>query len=120
MPNAKKTVIHIKGLSIPALVGLHAPERESLQTVYIDIDCTLAEPEVFGEDLANSIDYAPIVEQIRSACVYRERRLVETLAREIADICFKHPHAAEVRVTVLKPKKLPGCEAVGVTTTFAR
>ncbi len=115
-----ETIVHIKGLSVLAYVGLHAPERNEPQKLYIDIDCVLRNAVVARENLASSVDYVPIAEAVRKICVSTRRKLIETLAEEISVVCFEQPQTHTVRIRICKPYKMPDCESVGVTRVFTR
>jgi 7,8-dihydroneopterin aldolase/epimerase/oxygenase len=118
--NHIQTTVHIEGLEIPAHVGLHAPERDVLQTVVIDITCTLDLPQITNDDLSQSADYVPIVQSVKELAQEKRRRLIETFAEEIADVCFLQPHVARCEIRINKPQKLPGTRAVGITRTFTK
>lgn len=112
------TVIHVEGLELLAHVGLEARERSTPQCVIVDIDCMLTDPAVVGDELTESIDYVPIVHSVRKLALRKRRRLLETFAQEIAEVCFKSLRIIEARIRIRKPRKMHRCEAVGITRTF--
>ena len=118
--NCTETVVHVTGLEVPAFVGLHIEERQVPQTVVIDIECVLRRPVVQNDDLSESVDYMPIVNAVRTLASYCQRKLIESLAEEIAVVCFKNKHVHECRIRIRKPRKFPDCAFVGVTRTFKR
>lgn len=115
-----QTRVFVEDLKIEAYVGHLAPERDQLQTVSIDISCIIQNPEVPDDELLNTFDYIPLVEEIRGIALSRKRRLIETFAEEIAELCFVHAHVQNVVVSIRKPNKLPGVAAVGTQRTFER
>lgn len=117
---ATNNKVLVEGLTVQAYVGLHAPERDELQTVVIDISCETQSPEVADDDLSNSADYLPVLDAVRDIAVSKKRRLIETFAEEIAEVCFAQEHVVCTTVSVRKPQKFPQVEAVGVTRTFTR
>lgn len=114
-----RTTVRVEGLQVAAIVGCSAEERAHPQTVIVDIVCTLSRHD-FGDDLARTFDYVPIVETVRVFALAHERALIETLAEEVAAACFSHPAVARVSVSVRKPHKLSDCAAVGVERIFVR
>ncbi len=112
--------VHIQDLSILAFVGLLPAERNEAQRILIDIDCTLKNPAVEREKLSTSVDYVPIVEAVRELCIAKRRMLIETLAEEIAAVCFAQQPAHSVRIRIRKPHKVQQCEAVGISRVFIR
>lgn len=114
------TTVLVEDLRLEAFVGQHAPEREQTQVVSVGITCTLIDPDVKDDDLDTSFDYVPIVEEVKALALSRKRRLIETLAEEIAEACFANVRVATVVVSVRKPHKLPAVAAVGIERTFER
>lgn len=114
------TTVRICELTIEGHVGVGAAERDGLQKLLVDLECMLADADVCDDDLRHSADYVPIVDAVRTLCVRKKRRLIETLAQEIAEVCFRQPRVREVRVGIRKPRKLVGCTAVGVTRVFVK
>lgn len=114
------TKVIIEGLLVPTWIGLHQPERSEQQNILIDVSCLLREPGVPGEKLARSVDYVPIVRAIKAIASERKRRLIETFAHEIAEICFESGNVESVTVSIRKPHKIPQVSAVGVTRVFER
>lgn len=115
-----QTLVLVEDLRVEAFVGQDAPEREQTQPVSISITCTLENSEVTGDDLRNTFDYIPLLDEIREFATSRERRLIETLAEEVAAACFACEHVKTVTVSVKKPNKFPGVLAVGTERTFER
>lgn len=115
-----ETWVRVQGLEVIALVGLHAEERSVPQVVVVSVDCRLSIAEVYSDDLAQTSDYAPFVAEIRRLACAHPRRLIETLAEEIAEVCFADPRVSTAVVRVDKPHKLAGCSSVGVTRTFVK
>lgn len=113
-------VVHIEELSVLAYVGLYAAERNSPQKLLIDIECTLSTNIVANDDLRMSVDYVPIADAVRKLCLTNRRKLIETLAEEIATACFAHDFVRNARIRIRKPFKMPNCAAVGITRTFVR
>ena len=113
------TTVRVEGVQVAALVGCTAEERAHPQTVIVDVVCELNRHD-FGDELARTFDYVPIVETVRTFALAYERALIETLAQEIAEACFSHEAVERASVSVRKPHKLMGCVAVGVERTFYR
>ena len=115
------TTVFIENLELRCRVGKHAPERKTLQTVIVDVACEVSPAAISSDFMRASVDYVPIVSGIKAlGDESKSRKLIETLAEEIAKICFQDPKVSKATITIRKPKKLPGVEAVGVTRTFTR
>ncbi len=114
------TEVVVEGLRVETYVGLHDPEMLSIQPIVVDLRCALVAPEVPGDDLSLTFDYVPILDEVRALALQKRRRLIETFAREIAELCLRDARVAHVVVSVRKPDKFPAVSAVGVTRTFRR
>jgi dihydroneopterin aldolase len=115
---SSETKVVVEGLLVEAYVGLHDPEMETLQPIQIDLCCELIKPEVPHDDIRETFDYFPVIEEIRILAKEKKRRLIETFGEEIATLCFAYEGVGKVTVSVRKPRKFPQVEAVGVTRTF--
>jgi len=77
--------IHIENLAVAACVGV--PDEERAHPQRLTVSVTL-EPNVnfvsLEDQIRNTIDYAIVCEEIKSIATARPRRLVETLAEDIA------------------------------------
>ena len=114
------TQILIEGLLVPTWIGHRQPERNEQQNILVNITCELRFPSVPSEKLAGSVDYGPIVNTIKTIAGERKRRLIETFAEEIAEICFENTNVLRATISVRKPHKLPQVAAVGCTRIFER
>lgn len=106
--------IQIIGIDLPVHIGVPETERSIPQTVQADVIMRMRCPsEDLRDDLASTIDYEAVANRIRSLAAERPRRLVETLAAEIAGCALREFGAAAVTVEVRK-RILPGVDHVAV------
>lgn len=95
--------IHIMGMRLPVLIGVPEVERAESQTVEADVIMHLRCPcEDLRDDLAGTIDYAAVAARIREVAGARPRRLIETLASDIAACVLDEFGAAAVTVEIRK------------------
>ena len=66
-----------------------------------------------GDAIEKTIDYDVVTREVRALCAKGERRLIETLAEEIASLVLEGHGAAEVEIEVEK-FILPDCDSVAV------
>ncbi len=112
--------IQIRGLQLRVHVGVPEHERRTAQTVEADIVMrTAASFEVMGDELPATVDYEAVAARIRALAGGRPRKLIETLAAEIADCVLREFGAASVAVEVRK-RILPGVGHVAVKLERAR
>jgi dihydroneopterin aldolase len=77
--------IHISQLELTARIGVPDTERAAPQ--WLTVNLTM-EPvrgfEALGDDLAKTVDYYAVCEAVKALAAARPRKLIETLAEEIA------------------------------------
>ena len=112
--------IIIQGLELPVQIGVPDEERAGWQTLRTDLELGLmGRVEAFGDDLSQTVDYDTVAKQVRALATERPRRLIETLAGEIATALLETRAISSVKVT-LKKRILPGVDYVGVTINRAK
>ncbi|MDP3766695.1 MAG: dihydroneopterin aldolase [Dehalococcoidia bacterium] len=116
--NPTQSVIIVRGLAVRAYVGVGALERRAPQTVVVDVEIRLRDPSVASDHMSASVNYAAVVRCIEETAIMERAVLLETLAERIASRIHKDERVADVTVTIMKPRKLPNCDAVGVRRTF--
>jgi len=97
--------IELLGLRAFAHHGVFEFERENGQEFVVDvrvlIDLTTAAE---SDELATTIHYGVLAEQVVGAVESSPVDLIETVAQRIVDVVFTHEAAQAVRVTVHKPQ----------------
>ena len=108
-------VIFIEGYTGQTVIGIHDTELHRPQTIVVDVHAGLPRSKACETDrIADTIDYGGVRERLQA--LYRDHRLtlLESFAETIAEMLIVEFGAAWVRVKVVKPKKFPDVEAVGV------
>ena len=108
-------VIFIEGYTGQTVIGIHDAELHRPQTIVVDVHAGLPRARACETDrIADTIDYGGVHERLQA--LYRDHKstLLESFAETIADMLIVDFGAAGVRVKVVKPKKFPDVEGVGV------
>nr|WP_240979531.1 dihydroneopterin aldolase [Streptomyces sp. HNM0574] len=101
--------------------GVFEHEREEGQTFVVDVDMGVdTRPAAEGDDLARTVHYGIVAEEIVSVVSGEPVDLIETLAQRIADTCLAHAAVAEVEVVVHKPEAPITVPFDDVTITIKR
>lgn len=112
--------ILIHGLELPVQIGVPDEERAGWQTLRADLELELVgRVEAFGDDLLATVDYDAVARQVRQLAAERPRKLIETLAGEIAAMILERKLICGVKVT-LRKRILPGVDHVGVRVSRRR
>lgn len=109
-------IIEIRGLEVSACVGVPEEERSAPQRLLLDLRfASLDQPDDLGDDINLTVDYHALFLKVKEMAGGRPRKLIETLADEIAATLRDEFRLRWIEVTVRK-FILPATEWVSVTT----
>lgn len=109
--------ILIKNLRVRAHVGVPDEERQSAQELSISIRCTITESFTnLDDDIARTMDYDLACRRITALCAARPRKLIETLADDIAGLLVTDFPVSRADVEI-KKFILPQTDHVAVRCT---
>lgn len=118
-PTPDRITIH--GLRAHARHGVYAAERERGQLFKVDAVLELdTAPAGAGDDLRLTVDYAELAHRLHTVLAGEPVHLLETLARQLADVCLGSPLVDAVTITVHKPHADLGVPFDDVTVTIRR
>lgn len=108
-------LIFLREIRLDARIGIYKRERTITQTVELDLEIALPSDRVFKSGkVADTIDYAVVIERIRAVLVEQHYGLVENLAEHVAQILMEEFHAPWVRVSIAKVGAQRSARRVGV------
>lgn len=106
--------IEIRRLKVLTCIGVPDEERAKPQELRVSVVITAATPFAeMNDEIGKTLDYAALAIGIQSLAAARPRRLIETLASDIACHVLASPGSAAVEVTVEK-FILPDTDCVAV------
>ena len=107
--------ILVKDLVMPASIGVHRHEHDAPQRIRINLDLTLSDSgEPLNDDIASVVCYEDIVVRVRAVVGRGHIKLVESLARDIAEVCTSDSRVLKVKVRVEKLDVFTDTASVGV------
>jgi dihydroneopterin aldolase len=108
-------LVYIRELEIDAIIGIYDWERETKQTVSIDLEMGCDNTKAAAsEDIADALDYKSVAKRLISFVEGSEFLLVETLAERIAAIVLDEFSVPWLRLRLGKPGAVTGSKDVGV------
>jgi len=108
-------IVYIRELEIEAIIGIYDWERETKQTVSIDLEMGCDNTKAAAsEDIADALDYKAVAKRLISFVERSEFLLVETLAEKIAGIVLEEFSVPWLRLRLGKPGAVTGSKDVGV------
>ncbi|MCC6263143.1 MAG: dihydroneopterin aldolase [Bryobacterales bacterium] len=112
-----KDRIHLFDVRLPCRIGVPPEERAQRQEIVLDVSMeTSLRLPALSEEVADTIDYAAVLDLIAKVVAGREWVLVETLAEAICAAVLAEFPADSVRILLRKPAALRerGTGAAGV------
>lgn len=107
--------IFLHGLKAKTLIGVYEWERQQPQILVLDLDIgTDFLQAAQSDDVADTIHYAQVAEEIISALAEQSFLLLEALAEYVAQLILTRYQALSVKVKVVKPGILASVAQVGV------
>jgi FolB domain-containing protein len=110
--------IFVRDFVLSIRIGAYSHERQSPQSVRLDVDVTAARASRAALDMRDVLSYDLIMDAIRIVAAQEHIALVETLAEQIAAFLLGHPRVVSVRVRAEKLDVGPG--GVGIEITRER
>ena len=113
--------ISITGLRLTGFHGVFEHEKTDGQVFVVDLTIELNTQEAgHSDDLADTLDYSVIVDEVANRVTGKSVDLIETLAEDIALIVLSHPRPQAVTVTVHKPDAPVGHPVSDIAVTIRR
>jgi dihydroneopterin aldolase len=96
--------ISIVGITAVGHHGVFDYEKENGQEFIVDVDLELSVIDAAqSDDLAMTVDYGVVSQQVHDCITGPSVDLIETLAENIAKACLTHKRVSAVDVAVHKP-----------------
>ncbi|MGK5531650.1 dihydroneopterin aldolase [Streptomyces sp. URMC 129] len=113
--------IALRGLRAKGFHGVLPRERAEGQPFVVDVVLGVdTRPAASADDLARTVDYGVVAEQVTAVITGEPCDLLETLAQRVADRCLAHDAVREAEVTVHKPEAPITVPFDDVTITIKR
>ncbi|CAL9462929.1 Dihydroneopterin aldolase [Streptomyces sp. enrichment culture] len=113
--------VALRGLKARGHHGVFPKEREEGQTFIVDLVLAVdTRSAAADDDLAKTVHYGIVAEEVVAAVEGEPVNLIETLAERIAQVCLKHEVVREVEVCVHKPDAPITVPFDDVTVTITR
>ncbi|MEQ1438997.1 dihydroneopterin aldolase [Fontimonas sp. SYSU GA230001] len=107
--------IHIRGLHVETIIGVHAWERQLKRPLLFDLDLGVDAREAAASDrVRDAVDYAAVAEAVTRLAEAEQPALLETLAERIARRLFSEFPIQTLRLVLSKPGAVAGAKSVGI------
>jgi dihydroneopterin aldolase len=106
--------IEIRRLRVSTLIGVPDEERAVSQTLLVTVRMTPSQGfDSLADEISRTVDYYAVSQEIETLAAARPRRLIETLAVEIAGHLLRNHPLQHVAISIEK-HILPNTECVAV------
>ena len=96
--------VSVRDLSVAAVIGVHAWEREIEQTLLVSVDMAAdVRKAAASDDLADALDYSAVAETIAAVLREGKFRLIETAAERVAGRLLADFPLTWLRLELRKP-----------------
>jgi len=99
----KPDTVKIRGLELPTFIGVPNEERAEQQVLKVNIDMI---PEVsfsaLADEIEGGVDYYQVSLRLKEEALKKPRKLIETLAEDLASVVINEFSVANVRVEIEK------------------
>ena len=118
---AVSDTISITGLRLTGHHGVFDHEKTDGQVFIVDLTIDLNTQKAGqSDDLADTLDYSFVVDEVANRVTGQSVDLIETLAEDISRIVLSHPQPKAVTVTVHKPDAPVGHPVSDIAVTIRR
>ncbi|MDC9729156.1 MAG: dihydroneopterin aldolase [Methyloprofundus sp.] len=108
-------IIFLGGLQVETIIGIYDWERETKQTVVLDIEMAHdIKKAAATDDIEDTLDYKAVSEQVVAFVKASEFFLVERLAEEINQMIRTEFNVPWVKLTLNKKGAITGASDVGI------
>jgi dihydroneopterin aldolase len=117
---SRMDTVSVKDVSVAAVIGVHAWEREIEQTLLVSVDMAAdVRTAAATGDLADALDYSAVAAAIAAVLREGKFRLIETAAERIAERLLADFRLSWLRLELRKPIAAGGYTAI-ITIERAR
>ena len=110
-----RDIVYIRELEIETIIGIYDWERNTKQTVSIDVEMATDNRKAAQSDhIDDALNYKAVGKRLIQFVEESDFQLVETMAEQIAAIILDEFSVSWLRLRVSKPGALRGAKDVGL------
>ena len=112
--------LELNGIDVDCIIGERPDERTRLQRLCVDVVLTIDDTAAETDELADTVDYAALTEEIRTALVAAKCKMIERAAKVACDVCCAEAKVLSATVAVTKGGAVPGLSSASAVYTEER
>ena len=106
--------LELNGIDVDCIIGERPDERTRTQRLRVDVILTIGDAAAETDDLADTVDYAVLTEEICTALVAAKCKMIERAAKVVCDLCLKDAKVSAAKVRVTKSGAIRHLESASV------
>ena len=103
--------LELNGIDVDCIIGERPDERTRPQRLRVDVVLTIGDRASETDELADTVDYAALTEEIRTALVAAKCKMIERAAKVVCDLCLAAAKVSAAKVRVVKSGAIPHLES---------
>ena len=107
--------LELNGIDVECVIGERPEERVTPRRLRVDVGLEIPDRAAETDELADTVDYAKLTEQIREALVAARAKMIEHAAKVVAEVCRRDVRVAAVTAKVTKAGAIPHLESASAT-----
>jgi len=106
--------IVIRDLTVSCSIGVSAEERARRQRLRLNVELLIESPPPRHDNINEVLDYGVLAESLKKCSRAAGCRLLETLAEDLAALCFDFPQVRECRIRIEKLDRYADIGGIGI------
>ena len=112
--------LELNGIDVDCIIGERPDERTRTQRLRVDVVLTIGDTAAETDELADTVDYAALTEEIRAALVAAKCKMIERAAKVVCDLCLKDVKVSTAKVRVTKSGAIEHLESASAVIEAAK
>ena len=112
--------LELNGIDVDCIIGERPDERTRPQRLRVDVVLTIDDRVVETDELADTVDYAALTEEIRAALVDAKCKMIERAAKVVVDLCLADEKVSAAKVRVVKSGAIPHLESAAAVIEVSK
>ena len=112
--------LELNGIDVDCIIGERPDERTRTQCLRVDVVLTIDDKAAETDELADTVDYAALTEEIRAALVDAKCKMIERAAKVVVDLCLADEKVSTAKVRVVKSGAIPHLESAAAVIEVSK
>ena len=106
--------IVIRDLTLSCSIGVSEEERARRQRLRLNVELQIDSQPPRNDNIHEVLDYGVLADALKACCRGASCRLLETLAEDLAGLCFGFPQVRECRIRIEKLDRYADIGGIGI------